>query len=95
MTQNLDQIFEASNIVKYNGVRSDGCCEIICSKRFAQSILDALNRNMIPCGLDPDEPIIGDSAIIITSTMINPAIIKENLTQWMVRNHVGNIETVN
>ena len=82
MPQEIDSTFDDANVVKYNGVRDDGCCEIICKQQFAQSIMDALNGAMIPCGLDPEEPMVADSAIIVTTTMANPESVPDHLKHF-------------
>ena len=86
-------VFDQSNSVRFNEVRSDGTSEITCNQCYARSIIEALKAATIVSGLDPEAPAVGDYAVIITSTMAKPQAVKEALREWMLNNHVGNIDT--
>ena len=82
------------NVVKYNGIRDDHCCEIVCSKRFAQPIIDALKNAGIVSGVDPESLEFPDYSIVMTSTMAKSQTVKTVLKQWMIDNNVGDIASV-
>jgi hypothetical protein len=89
-----DPLFGDPNIVKFSCQRPDGSCEIVCNQRFAQSIMDLLNAVPIPCGLDPEQPTVGQCAIIMTSSMADAREVKNLLKNWMIHNHVGDLDSI-
>ncbi len=89
-----EAVFDDPNVVKYIGENADGSSEIVCTQRFAQSIMDRLNAVPIPCGLNPDQPTVGQCAIIMVSSMANASKVKNVLKRWMIDNHVGDLESL-